>query len=311
MRYMVLSYGRHDIQITLKNIPEKHLKDVELWVVPSEYKAYRKGWYANKVKSINCWPKHIDCAPKKRKYVATQMKDEHTMLIDDDINLYVWSDKAQRFVRPEQAPKRFEKEWTERIPELFEKHMAVSLGNKFMADPWVREHGTLKKDTIGYVFTGYSKKAPTDEIKHNRLLAFADIAIPLQVYQKTRDSVIYYGLCYNHAGSKKLENTGVSSYRDDFINLDSALKMGRLFPGIVTGLKWTGNKGGGFTLTKWFSRVKKGVSDSNIEATTKWLEQMKEEHGLKKLPKMFEYEDEMPRAEIIKTFKDNWEKAKK
>lgn len=310
MKYLVLSYGRPDLQITLKSLPEKYLKLIDLMVVPSEYRQYRKGWYADKVNSIECWPAHIDCVPKKRKWAAQNIKDDY-MLIDDDISLYVWSKKQNKFVRPEDEPKRFDRELTERIPELFTKYPGVSLANKFMADPWVRENGLFNKNTLGFVCSGFAKNAPRDEIKYNRVFAFTDISLPLQMWQKTGKSLVYYGLCYNHAARKELLTTGMSTYRDDFVKVDSAIKMARMFPGIVTGFKKTNAVGGGYTLTKFFSRVTKGVSQANNEATQTFLESMLEKYNLRKLPKLFEYEDEMPRAEIIKLFKANWKAVRK
>jgi hypothetical protein len=308
MKYAVLSFGRPDVQLTLQNIPQKLLSTVELWVVPSEYKLYKRQWYSNKVKSIECWPSYIDCAPKKRKYAALNFKDDY-MLIDDDLSLYVWSNKDQKYVRPDVLPKKFEREWTERIPSLFSEYPGVSLANKFMADPHVRQNG-LVKEGIGFCVSGFAKTAPLADLKYNRVFAFTDISLPLQMYQATSKSLIYYGLCYNHAHHKILSTTGMSVYRDDFVKLDSAIKMAQMFPGIVTGMKNTGNKGGGVTLTKFFGRVKTGVSDSNRKASTDWLIKMKAEHGLRKLPKLFEYEDEMPRTDIIQMFKDNWERVR-
>lgn len=309
MKYVVLSYGRPDLQITLKSIPEKYLGMIDLMVVPSEYKAYKKGWYADKVNSIECWPSHIDCVPKKRKWAALNFDDDY-MLIDDDIQLYVWSKKQDKFVRPDVEPKRFDREWTERIPELYSKYPCVSLGNKFMADPWVRENGLYNRNSLGFVCSGFAADAPKQEIKYNRVFAFTDISLPLQMWQLTQKTLVYYGLCYNHAARKELLTTGMSTYRDDFVKVDSAIKMARMFPGIVTGFKKSNAAGGGYTLTKFFSRVANGPSDANIAATQKFLDEMKVKYKLRKLPKLFEYEDEMPRADIIKLFKSNWKKAK-
>jgi hypothetical protein len=309
MKYAVLSYGRPEVQLTLQNIPASLLHTVELWVTPKEYTAYKAGWYASKVKSINCWPTYIDCAPKKRKWAALNFNEDY-MLIDDDLSLYVWSKKHDKFVKPELSPKRFEREWLEEIPSLFSTFPGVSLGNKFMADPYVRENGVMKPNNVGFCFSGFAKDSPKDKLLYNRVFAFTDISLPLQMFQRTGKSLIYYGLCYNHASHPTLATSGMSSYRDDFVIIDSAIKMGQLFPGIVTGLKNTGNKGGGATLTKFFSRVKKKVSDNNLKATEKWLEEMKAYYGLSRLPKLFEYDDHMPRADIIELFQWHWKRAK-
>lgn len=310
MKWVMLSYGRPDLQITLQKMPRKLLGQIEMMVVPSEYKAYKSGWFANKVKSIECWPKEIDCAPKKRKWAALNLKDDY-MLMDDDISLYVWSEREQKFVPPAAEPRQFEREFMENIPQLFKEFPGVSLGNKFMADPWVRANGKMKVDNVGFVVSGFAKNAPRRELLYNRVFAFTDISLPLQMYQLTGKSLIYYGLCYNHSANKKLESTGMATYRDDFVKMDSAVKMARMFPGIVTGMKDTGNKGGGITLTKFFSRVRKGVSENNLKASEEFIRTTCMAHGLVRVPKLFEYEDDMPRAEIIQLFKQNWEAAKK
>lgn len=308
MRYIVLSYGRPDLQITLQSLPEKLLKHVELFVVPSEYKQYKKGWYASKVKKIECWPDHIDCAPKKRKWAAQNINEDYA-LFDDDVNLYVWSNKQSKYVKPEVLPKKFEREFLEEWPSLYSEYAGLSLATKFMADPFVREHGLIKENTVGFVVSGF-RKGLAKNIQFNRTFAFTDIALPLQVFQNTKKSAIYYGLCYNHSAVKGLETTGMSSYRSDFVKMDSALKMAQLFPGIVTGAKETGNKGGGVTLQKFFSRVISGVTEGHRAKSQEYIDSVCKEHGLRKPPKIFEYDDYMPRQEIIHEFKRNWNRVK-
>ena len=90
MRYIIPSYGRSHLQKTLQNVPPDFLPHIELFVVPSEYKKYRKEWYGRKLKSIEVWPDHLDMIPKKRKWLAKNVNDNY-MMLDDDLSLPVWS----------------------------------------------------------------------------------------------------------------------------------------------------------------------------------------------------------------------------
>lgn len=314
-RFIVLSYGRPDLQITLKNLPPQVRKEVELWVVPDQYKEYRRNW-KDTVKSIECWPAHIDCVPKKRQWLAQNMDDRY-FVIDDDISLYVWSPKDQRYHNALDAPKTFTHQFLDVMPGLYDEYDCVSMANKFMSDSFAKKSPTLiKKNTVGFVVTGFrprviSRLKAKDKIWFNRTFMFTDIALPLQVLQATKSSIQYYGLVYNHSVVKALANTGTATYRDDFVKLDSALKMAQLFPGIVVGATENGNHGGGMTIKKFFGRAATGVSAANIAASEAFVEEFCSQHGLERPPKIFTYDDEVSRSEIIQEFKNNWNRVLK
>ncbi len=305
MRYFVLSLGRPNLQITLQSLPPECLAQIELMVVPSEYKLYKRGWYASKVKAIHQWPSYVDCVPKKRHWIAQHAKDDY-VLIDDDVNLYVWSKKKDKFVRSLELPNKFTHEFMEGLPSQFENYASVAAANKFMADPYVRKCGFVKEDSVGFVLSGFAKNT-TKHVQMGHTFVYTDIDLPLQVYKKHETSAIYYGLCYNHSGAKALENTGTSTYRSDFLKLDSAIRMAVRYKGIVTGAKWNNNKGGGVTLEKWMRRVKSGVTDAHIEKTEFWLDSMCTEHGLRSVPNKYQYNMDTPKEEIIQTYQDLWD----
>jgi hypothetical protein len=307
-----MSYGRPRLQITLQNLPPKVQQQVELWVVPSQYKEYKREW-ASTVKSIEVWPTHIDCVPKKRQWLAQNMESNYFVL-DDDVGMYVWDRRAGRYNTAKADPKAFAHEFLDVLPTLYDDHKCVSLASKFMAEQHARK-SLIKHNTVGFVVTGFcrgtiQKLVKRDQLWFNKTFMFTDLAIPLQVLQATRSSVCYYGLVYNHSTVKELSVTGTATYRDDFVKLDSALKMARMFPGIVTGAKENGNRGGGMTIQKWFQRAVKGVKPQHVQASKDYVRSVCEEHGLIKPPKIFQYPDEMPRDEIIATFKRNWKRAK-
>ena len=314
-RFIVLSYGRPDLQITLKNLPPQVRKEVELWVVPDQYKEYRRNW-KDTVKSIECWPPHIDCVPKKRQWLAQNMDDRY-FVIDDDIGLYVWSPKDQRYHNALDKPKTFAHQFLDVMPSLYDKYACVSMANKFMSDSFAKRTPSLiKENTLGFVVTGFRPRVidrlkSKDKIWFNRTFMFTDIALPLQVLQATKSSIQYYGLVYNHSVVKALANTGTATYRDDFVKLDSALKMAQLFPGIVVGAEENGNHGGGMTIKKFFGRATTGVSAANLKASADFVAEFCDRHGLTEPPKIFEYDDQTPRAEIIAQFKRNWNKKLK
>ncbi len=311
MRYILASYGRHDLQITLESLTREALSQIELWVVQSQYDLYRKGWYANKVKTIQCWPEYIDCIPKKRQWMLKNAGDDY-MILDDDAALMVWDSRADRYVKPIDNPKLFNRRFLEQMPELFERYDGVSATTKFMAEPAIRENGLISENAIGFVVSGFSERVNWKKLDRlYKTFFFTDIAVPLQIFQKSHSSVIYRGICYNQSTRAALQATGTNEYRTDFLKLDSALKMAQLFPGIVTGATENGNNGGGMTITKFFSRVTKGVSTKNIQASEDFVVAACKQHGLKRPPKIITYADETPRDEIFRTFKDEWAKAKR
>lgn len=305
-----MSYGRPEKQLTLKNLPESCLEQVELWVVPSQYKQYSRQPYASKLKSIECWPKHIDMVPKKRAWAMKNFTDQPYLLIDDDLSLAAWSQKHDRYLSPKDAPKLFTKRFLEDTAEVFEKYDGVSYCSKFMAEQYIRKENTLiKPDYIGWVMTGFSPEAPRD-IKYNRVTDFTDFCLPMQVQLKSRKSCVYYGISYNFSQAEYLATTGTNSYRTSFTQADSVLKLCRMFPGIVTGAKDTGNKSGGLTLTKWLARAKGTVKEEHKQQSREYLESALEQYGLSRLPKMWEYPDDMPREDIFKQLRANWKEAK-
>ena len=308
MRYVIPSLGRAATQKTLESLPPGLLPHIELMVVPSDYADYKNQWYSDKVKSIECWPEYIDMMPKKRKWLAQNMGDDFLML-DDDLLLYAWNKTDLRYNRARDLPKAFTRRFLETIPAYFETHSMVSVPMKFMSDVYHKEKGIERTD-IGYVVTGMRKDAAA-KVVFNTVFAFTDVSVPLQVYQAHKTAVVYYGLCFSQSKSKDNAITGMNSYRTPFIKADSAIKMLQLFPGIITDFYETKDQGGGgIGLSKRTSRILKGCTKAAFLQTKTNLEKWLLHYGLSKPPAHFQYEDEMPRAEIIAQLKRNWKAAK-
>jgi hypothetical protein len=307
MRYIIPSLGRPDFQVTLNSLPEHLLKYVELFVIEDEYKQYKKQSYASKLKAINVWPKHIDCMPKKRKWLAQNIKDDYVMM-DDDLNLYSWV--GNRYVPAKKDVNRFTKRFMETFPALYEDYKAVGIPMKFFADQQVKANGLYKYNDVGFVFNGFAKGAAAN-VRFNQVFAFTDMAIPFQVLRKYKSSITYYGMCFSQSSARVLSTTGMSSYRTDFVKLDSALKMCQLYAGVVTGFKETKvDNGGGISLQKRVSRLIDGCTLDHVEKSHYFVHQFCQEHELSEPPDIFQYEDEMPRADIIAQFQTNWNRVK-
>ena len=304
MRYIIPSLGRPDLQITLKSLPPKLLKHVELFVVKSEYKAYKSQDYASKVKAINVWPSHIDCMPKKRKWLALNAGSDFIMM-DDDLGLYTWT--GERYVKAIDAEAKFTKRFLEVLPGLYDRYYMVSCPMKYFADTHVKANGLYKYDDVGYVFTGFAKGA-ANRVDFNKVFSFTDMSVPMQVLKRHQASVTFYGICFAQSSAKALSTTGMSTYRTDFVKLDSALKMVQLFPGVVTGFRTTKvDNGGGISLEKRVSRLLDGTKPHHVEKSEAFVKQFCAEHNLIKPPKIFQYPDDMPRDEIIRQFQANWD----
>lgn len=308
MRYVIPSLGRPSTQKTLESLPPDLLSQIELMVIPSEYNEYKKQWYSSKVKSIDCWPAHIDMMPKKRKWLAQNMADDFLMM-DDDLLLYAWNLKTLRYDRALQVPKSFTRRFMDTLPAYFESNALVSVPMKFMSDMFVKDKGLERKD-IGFVMTGMRKDSAS-KVEFNTVFAFTDVSVPLQIYREHKTAMVYYGLCFAQSQSKENATTGMSSYRTSFIKADSALKMLQLFPGIITDFYKTKDQmGGGIGLSKRSSRVIKGCTKDALAKNRASLEKWLLHYKLSTAPIRFQYEDEMPRDEIIEQMKLNWKAAK-
>lgn len=298
---------------TLESLPNRCLSEVELWVRPEEAKLYQAEWYASKVKAIRVWAPEIDCIAKKRKWLANEYGKTFT-LIDDDLSLYFWDPAQNKYVLAKTNERRFERQFLESFPSLFDKHPSVSIPMKLFSDQKARKlvetQGSLvSKNQLGYVFSGYRKGA-LKGVCH-RTYVYTDLSLSIQQFQRSQSSVVYYGMCFQQSSAAALAKTGVGTYRSDFIKIDSALKMMRLYPGIITGFK--PNKevnGGGITIIKHMSRLVNGVTDTHKAETAENLEKLLVEHGLRVVPTRFEIEYDVPRADIEAQIKTYWKAAK-
>lgn len=309
MKYIIPSIGRPETQKTLENLPPGLLQHIEMMVLPSEYSAYKKQWYSSKVKSITAWPKHIDMMPKKRKWLALNAGDDFVM-IDDDLSLFTWLNKDKRYGSAKDNETVFTRRFLEVLPGLYEDgNSMVSVPMKFMADLYVKQNGLVKKNDVGFVFTGF-KKDVTKHVKFNRVFSFTDMTVPMQVLEKHKKSITYYGLCFSQSSAAIFKTTGMNSYRTDFIKKDSALKMLQLHPGVVTDFRFDKGNGGGVSLKKFTRRLLTLPTEEHKkkskEAVKRWLT----EFGLEKTPKIWTYADDQPRDDIIARMKMEWKKVR-
>ncbi len=308
MRYIIPTLGRPETQRTLQSLPKSLLHHIELMVVPSEYKTHKKQWYSGLVKEIHSWPSHIDMMPKKRKWLALNAGSNFLML-DDDLSLFSWSKKEQRYKAAKDAETVFSRRFLEVIPSLYENHSMVSVPMKFMADMFIKQTQTLEKyNDVGFVVTGF-KKGAADKVEFNRVFAFTDMTVPMQVLELHKRSVTYYGLCFSQSSAAIYRNTGMNSYRTDFIKKDSALKMLQLHPGVVTDFRFDKGQGGGVSLKKFTRRLLTKPTQAHIDASKAALERWLTEFKLSAAPKIFTYDDHTPRDEIIRQMKVNWKKV--
>lgn len=314
MRYFIMSRGRSERQHTLQSLPEQHRGLIELVVRKDEYKDYKKGWYASQVKSIECWPDEVDFSAKKRKWFAENAGDDY-VVFDDDISVYQWSHKKGTYVKPEANLALFDRYLTETVPELFKKYHAVSMANKFMANPHVhdrvskhgKEKGLLDEDRIGYTISGFSKEVGP-RLDFNQVFCYTDMFLPLQALRDYQASVVFYGLSYGHHNSKFLEETGIT-YRTQQLLVDSVMKLMRLFPGVVLGYRMTGKDESRMTLLKRDKRLITGITPAHKAAARTFMLTELEKQGLSRPPDMYQYSDDTPMEEIIRRIQKNWKAA--
>lgn len=313
MNYIISSLGRAERMITLESMPARCLQHITLMVRPEELKIYKNQWYSSKVRRISTWPEEVDCIAKKRKWLGEELGASFT-LIDDDLSMYVFDRKLSKFVLASNKPKTFIKEFEETFPALFDHHKSVSLPMKLFSDQaatnLLKVQGDLvKNNQLGYVFSGYQRGALSG-LNHN-VFVFTDLNVSLQQFMRSGSSVVYYGMCFQQSGAKFLQSSGMSLYRSDLIKLDSALKMMKLYPGIITNFKANSEaNGGGVSVSKQVRRVGR-VTEAHLKTAAQTLKGKLAEYGLTKVPKIFTIEYDIPRAKLEAVINKNWKKVQK
>lgn len=297
MRLIILSRGRHDYSPTMEYLPKVLRGIVEVYVPKPEYSAYKASPIFSGVR-IRCWPSSVDCIPKKRRYLYEQVDGEY-IAIDDDLKLMVWDKEKKNYSSAESNPKGFVKGLELTYSDL-EKHQNVGIANTFMTSMKVNDTGSFEFKDVPFCFAGFSKDRPEIDFK---TFFFTDIAMPMQILKKGGSVVTKAHIAYSMRANKKLATTGTTPYRSDEVIIYSALSLAQQMPGHVTGLKNTGNNGGGWSLKKSFHRC-------NVNSSNEWLKEFSKEHGLLALPPLVDLDFAVPMSELFKTYARNMEKAR-
>ena len=306
VRLIIASYGRPKHQITLRNLPEALLKRVELWVVPSQYKAYKAEGY--KVKCITKWPDGIDAIFKKRKWLAKNIKEPFVML-DDDLQLMRWSKSANKYIIAKNDPERFVKVFENRFLTLLDKYDSIACAMKFMAEQHLEKSGLIKEGTPGYVVTGYNPGV-CKEVDFTRTSVLSDMNQNIQILQQGKTSATFYGIVFSQSSAKALETSGCGTYRTDFMKIDAALRMLYYFSGIVTDFQPTKTvNGGGLKLIKYLGRLKTGVNSNHMDLSQQnrlgWIEKL----GMDRSPKRIRWKMEEPVPDFMARLQEAWRDA--
>lgn len=293
--------------VTLESLPESCLPFIDLYVMESEYKEYSSQWYASKVRKIHPLPAIMDCLSKKKKLFYQTIKGPY-ILIDDDLFLFSWSVKEQRFVKAKEAPKPFTSRFLGELPELLELFNMVSCAQRSMSTTTAAKKSKVSVNRIGSAMAGYAATRPQD-IWFNKILFTLDQPIPLQNFQRTKSSCEYTGLAFNQSWAKALSTSGTAAQRNLFLTMNDALKCVQLFPGVVT--DFVGNNGikGDLALHRKPSRIPRGVKPEHVAASEAFVSEFVNHNGLKHAPKIFDYEDLQPFADIVHQVEVNWKRS--
>lgn len=299
MNIIVLSRGRHDYSPTIESMPKDLLKYVRVFVPESEYSAYKRSPIFKGLK-IECWPTHVDCIPKKRRYLYENVKGAY-MAVDDDLKLMVWDKSKSNFAPAVHNPNRFIRGLELSYNELENGFSNVGIANTFMTSMKIIDKKTFKFSDVPFCFAGFSKDRPKIDFK---TFFFTDIAMPMQII-KSGGSVLTAAYCaYSMRANKKLSSTGTTPYRTPDVIKYSALSLAQQMRGHVTDLKETGNLGGGWSLRKTFQKP-------NIKTADRFLREFSAREGLKALPPLVDLDLKTPMVDLFKIYQKNWEAAKK
>lgn len=299
MRLIIISRDRHDYSPTLESLPKILRDQVEVWVPKDQFKLYKKSPIFDGAK-IATWDLHIDCVPKKRRFLYENIYEDY-MVIDDDLKLSSWDGKAQKYVDAASNPKAFVK-GLEHAFSLFDSNANVGITNTFMASMKIKKDGTLDHGGVPFCFAGFAAKKKRPKLDFQTFF-FTDIAMPMQLLHKGLSVRTDARIAYSMRSNKKLASTGTTPYRSEFLIQYSALALALQMRGYVFGLDQTGNNGGGWSLKKTFLRPNKERSD-------KWIREFCTSEGMRRPPKPVDLDLETPFDELVSQYKEAWAKAK-
>jgi hypothetical protein len=280
-------------------MPKDLLKSVQVWIPKNEYKDYKRSPIFKGL-DLQCWPTYVDCIPKKRRYLYENIVGDY-MAIDDDLKLMVWDNKKKNFSPALDAPEKFERGLVRSYAHLTSGVANVGLANTFMTSMKINEKKTFEFNDVPFCFAGFSGDRP--KIRFNTFF-FTDIAMPMQIMQANRKVLTAAYCAYSMRSNKKLASTGTTPYRTSDVIKYSAVSLAQQMRGHVTGLRETGNLGGGWSLQKTFQRP-------NLERANAFLREFAAREGLESLPKLVDLDLKTPMEELFRIYRKNWESAKK
>ncbi len=299
MKLVVLSRGRHDYAPTIESMPKDLLGDVQVWVPKNEYKDYKRSPIFKGL-DIECWPTYVDCIPKKRRYLYENLIGSY-MALDDDLKLMVWDNKKKNFSPALDDPEKFQRGLDLSCAHLNSGYTNVGIANTFMTSMKINDKKTFEFNDVPFCFAGFSEDRP--KIAFNTFF-FTDIAMPMQIMKAKRKVLTTAYCAYSMRSNKKLASTGTTPYRTPEVIKYSALSLAQQMRGHVTGLKETGNLGGGWSLKKTFQKP-------NLDRANAFLREFAAQEGLKALPPLVDLDLRIPMDELFRIYRMNWEAAKK
>lgn len=296
------------------------ISKITLTVVPSEYKAHKKEWYASKVKELVAYPEGVDCIAKKRKWLAHNSAGSKFYIIDDDVEFLVWSSKADNHLCAKDHPKGFallQDYLLEGLPEVFDKDRAVAtFSGRFMAKMTLRDKGPIS-NSVGYCAVMY-RKSDAVKMEYNRMMFYNDADLVMQSLVMTgKKPVQHLGVIIQKRNTKKFDGTGADVYRNDVLVNDSLTRIVRYQRGRVYGRKPPNDHSLQNRLSlsyqnayKW-SSLSKSRQAELIERSRLGVEEMLEGFKLEALPPLFTFEYEEPRQEIINRITSDWKRLQR
>lgn len=299
MNLFVISRDRWDYSPTMDTMPKAVKALVTVMVPKDQYKLYKASAVFSGVRAIACWPTHIDCVPKKRRFLYENTVGAY-VVIDDDLGLVQWDAKAQRFIPAKNGPNLFMKRIEALFSHLEDGYGSVGAANTFMTSIKIKKEGTFLFDSqVPFCFAGFSADRPKLSWK---TFFFTDISMPMQMMAKGHKVATYAPLAYNMRANKKLASTGTTPYRTEAVIKYSALALSQMMPGHVFGLKDTGNNGGGWSLQKTFVRP-------NPKRSLAWENQFMEDNKLRLVPDLIDLKLKTPMQDLFTQYRESWETA--
>jgi glycosyltransferase involved in cell wall biosynthesis len=223
MKIYIPTMGRPNKQITIQSFSDDLIERTTLCVISEEYNAYKK-LGINLIK----FPMYVHGISAKRQWLFDNIKEKFICFMDDDLQFSVRHDGIKL--------KNAESDDVDDLLSLWKSWLKSGIPLVGVSLRGGNNHVEEDYHDIGRIMSCYAFDREIfmkENIRFDRVPLMQDFDMTLQILKAGYIDRISYKYAHHQAGGSNAKG-GCSTYRTPELIRDTAIKMSKLHPGIVT-----------------------------------------------------------------------------